>query len=262
MEKYFAEKIKIHLNDDDFDIVFLDSTDSTNTYAKRLAQNGAKEGTAVIAKSQSMGRGRLDRSFLSLPSKGIYLSLVLRPDFPVAEINSVTLLSAMAVYDTIFELTGKKPQIKWPNDVYLNGKKICGILTESSVNANHRADYIVVGVGINISHSPDDFPDELKKIATSLLIETGVDYDISESVAKLLKNFKKYYKDFPDNKKQMLSEYSERLYCLDEKICVIGLDNSYEAILKGIDDNGYLKVLTLDGEEKNVIGGEISIRPL
>ncbi len=262
MEKYSAEKIKSYLEDDKFDIVFLENTDSTNTFAKCLAQDGVPENTVVIADSQSKGRGRLDRSFLSLAGKGVYLSLILRPHFPVCEVNAVTLLSAMAVYDTVFELTGKKPHIKWPNDIYLNGKKICGILTESTLKADATVDYIVVGIGVNILHGRDDFPDELSGIATSLLVETEKYCDRAEFTARLLENFDKYYKSFPENKAEMLCDYSQRLCWLNEKVRVIELEKSYEAILLGIDENGYLEVMTSDGTGKKVIGGEISIRPL
>ena len=149
MEKYSAERIKSYI-DGEFDIIFLDSVGSTNDYAKALAKEGAAENTVVVADSQSKGRGRLDRSFLSLAGKGIYLSLILRPQFPVMQINAVTLLTAMAVYDTVLEVTGKKPSIKWPNDIYLNGKKLCGILTESSLKENADVDYLIVGIGVNI----------------------------------------------------------------------------------------------------------------
>lgn len=260
MEKYSAGRIKSFL-DESFDVTFFESIGSTNDYAKTLAQNGAKENSVVVADSQQKGRGRLDRSFLSLAGKGVYLSLILRPGFFVSEVNSVTLLAAMAVYDTILDITGVKTAIKWPNDIYLNGKKICGILTESTLKADATCDYVIVGIGVNILHGTDDFPDDLRDIATSLFSETGIRCDRAEFTATLLKNFSKYYKNFPQNKSEMLCEYSKRLFMIDEKIRVIGLDDSYEAILKGVDGNGYLIVLDDNGDEKKVIGGEISIRP-
>lgn len=256
-EKQIKDKIKskkIGKN-----LIFLKEVDSTNSYAKKLATE-CEDGTVIVAESQTSGRGRLDRKFFSESDKGVYISIILKPELPIESVNTITLLSALAVFDAIKELTGKEVLIKWPNDIYLNEKKLCGILTESAVIDN-KTSFIIVGIGINLNQNKEDFPKEISEIATSVFAQTGVMIKREDYLVALLKNFEKYYKDFPSNKVEILKKYSENLCYLNEKISVIELDKSYEATLVGIDENGYLLVRTKD-KIKKIIGGEISVRSM
>ncbi len=243
-------------------IIFLDEVDSTNLYAKNIANLNNPDGTVIIAEHQSAGRGRLDRKFFSPSGSGVYLSILLYPDLPIQSINTITLLAALASLDTVEELCGVRPMVKWPNDIYLNGKKLCGILTESAVDSNGKAIYVIVGIGVNISVKQNALPEEISKIATSILTETKKEINRADYVACLLKNFEKYYNEFPQNKDFIIKKYSNDMIFLNNEIMVNELNGSYKAKLIGINEDGFLLVKNENGEQKTIIGGEISIRPI
>ena len=244
-------------------LVFLEETGSTNADAKHYAASHEEE--AVFAAAfQTGGKGRLSRSFSSPRGMGIYLSALLRPDLEAKEINSVTLMAAVAVADAIQALAGVDPSIKWINDLYLNGKKICGILTECAVEAETgKVQYLVIGIGVNLSEKPEDFPEEIRDRASSVYQETGKKLSRSELTAEILFQLEKYFyrQGFPKNKEIFLQKYRDRLLYLGEEIQVIGLKESYPAIALDIDEEGCLLVKTANGEKKALNSGEISIRP-
>ncbi|MBW1745028.1 MAG: biotin--[acetyl-CoA-carboxylase] ligase, partial [Deltaproteobacteria bacterium] len=153
-------------------IIYLKETDSTNTRAKELATQGAPEGTLIIAEKQTNGRGRRGRSWFSPPGGGIYFSLILRPAISPGETPRITLMTAVVLAETLISLMKLKLRIKWPNDILVNGKKLAGILTEISTEMD-AVNYIVVGLGMNVNTRFEKFPSEIKKNATSILIETG-----------------------------------------------------------------------------------------
>ena len=162
-----------------YKIHFLRDTPSTNRVAYALALNGEPEGNAVIAESQSEGRGRLGRAWVSPPGKGLYCSIIVRPRIRVEDYAKITLTAGLAVSIALEEITGLQMDLKWPNDVYAEGKKCCGILTESSPLAEEENErFAVVGVGINVNSVESDFPPELREKATSLRIFRGATYDI------------------------------------------------------------------------------------
>lgn len=189
-------------------ILFLNSVDSTNTHLKALAQQGAAEGTAVVAREQTAGRGTGDRSFFSPAGEGLYLSVLLRPKAELAQLFTLTGRAAVAVRDGIEKACGAPCQIKWLNDIYLNGKKLCGILTELSPSL----DYVVLGVGVNVTQSMETFAAQgLGEIATSLAAE-GYPADADVLTRCVLEELEKMYRPFPAGREEYLRRY--RAHCL------------------------------------------------
>ena len=154
-------------------IEVLQSVTSTNDYLKQKALSSAKEGTVVVANEQTNGKGSKGRSFISL-NGGIYMSILVRPDFQNFDTTLITSLTAVAVSDSIEEKCGKKTQIKWVNDVLLQNKKVCGILCESVFASDNKPEFVIVGIGINFSKPKDDFPDEIKDIATYIFENSDI----------------------------------------------------------------------------------------
>ena len=244
-------------------LYFFDSIDSTNIRARQLAAEGAPHGTVVVAARQTAGKGRLSRRFESPEGHGVYLSILLRPSLPLQEVNTATLLAAVAVADTVEELTGVRPSIKWTNDLCLNGRKLCGILTECAVEGESgRVEYMVSGIGLNLYQQIEDFPPELQKIAGSVLSETGVRVARADYAACLLKHFEALFEEghFPENKKAVLERYRKGLFFLGQTVEVRGFAESYPAKALDIDDEGRLLVERADGRIVALNSGEISIR--
>lgn len=231
--------------------------DSTNTFAKSLAQLGALHGTVVISEFQANGRGRLERNFYSPSNTGIYMSIILRPKLSMEMAPLITSCAAVAIAKAIENVAGVHTKIKWVNDIYANGKKLVGILTEAGMDfESGTLEYAVVGIGINVSTAK--FPEELKKVATSLALESSKSFSRSELIAEILNVFEEYFDNIAS--KEFLSEYISLSNVIGKEITVIGSGNSYPAIALSIDENARLIVKTLDGEERVLNSGEISIR--
>ena len=177
--------------------IYLEETDSTNRYAKELAAKGTPAGTVVIANRQSAGRGRLGRSFFSPEDKGIYMSILLRPKLQPERAAMITSMAAVAVARAIERAGGVEAQIKWVNDIFLNQKKVCGILTEAGFDAvSGRMDYAVLGIGVNVGVM--DFPAELKKIATSVSNECGFEVAKETLTEEILRELEQWYPTLED----------------------------------------------------------------
>lgn len=243
-------------------VICLDTVDSTNVYARRIAAEGAPHGTIVAAAHQTAGKGRLARRFESPEGQGVYLSVILRPEMPLAELNTLTLMAAVVMLDTIEELTGVRPGIKWTNDIYLNGRKLCGILTECSVGEGGKAEYAVVGIGLNLYQQREDFAEEIRSIAGSLVSETGVRVSRTDYIACLAKHFERVFSDgaFPQNKEAVLVRYREAVFFLGKKVEVRGYADCWPATALDIDEEGRLVVRAEDGSLHALNSGEISIR--
>lgn len=244
-----------------YEIVYIDSIDSTNTFAMKNADNGelpADVNLFIIADSQTAGRGRLGRSFESSQGNGIYATLVVRPQKKTYEIASITLVVALAVVRAFDKLFGLETKIKWPNDIILNGKKLCGILTEMK-NEGQKLKFVAVGFGINVAN--EQFPEELKDKATSIYMETGQRTERKNIVAAVVKEFEELYEQYLDNEDLlfMVDEYNERLINRNREIVIEHNNERKNAIQLGIDKTGVLKVL-VDGEEKSITSGEILVR--
>lgn len=240
-------------------IVCRELVDSTNTLAKELAEVGASEGTLVIAEEQTGGRGRRGRSWCTPKGTTVAMTLVLRPDIPPECASMVTLVMGLAVAKAINQLYPLKAGIKWPNDVVINGKKICGILTELRLKSNGIR-YLVVGTGINAN--VPEFPEELKETALSLVQELGHEVDRAELIAESLFWFEEYYEKFIRTQSLVLlkEEYEELLLNKGRTVRVLEPGNEYSGVSRGINEKGELLVQREDGTVTAVYAGEVSVR--
>ena len=232
--------------------------DSTNIRLRELAESGTPEGTAVIAGEQTKGRGRLGRSFFSPSDTGLYMSLLLRTSIPAQEAVLITTAAAVAVAEAIEEVSGTSCGIKWVNDVYINGRKVCGILTEASMSLeNGGLEYAVLGIGINAYEPEGGFPEEIKNTAGAIFDSPA--HDARNRLAgEVLRRFMSYYRFLED--RLFLEGYRKRLIWRGERINVISGKTAYSCILEDIDESCRLLVRTDDGEQKTILSGEISIR--
>ncbi len=247
IESILAEKYGITAH-------YFESTDSTNSQAKRHAIEGAAEWECFIAKSQSGGRGRLGKSFHS-PEGGLYLSVLLRPTLSSGDNLLITTAAAVAVREAISSVLGVDTKIKWVNDIIKDGKKVCGILAESAIIGSATA-YTVLGIGINLFGSEEDIPDELKNIM-GFVAKREVDAEEKALlIAEILKNFKKYYVNLSD--KPHLEKYRENMIC-NGAVFVSHGDTSYPAEIKALDDDFRL-IVERDGELIALSFGEVSTR--
>ncbi len=230
---------------------------STNDQARMLAEQGAPEGAIVIAESQNTGKGRMGRAFFSPKGCGIWMSLILKPDIPPMTASMLTLVSAMAVSD-MMKSYGIDAQIKWPNDLVINGRKVTGILTEMSI-APDVVNSVIVGIGINVNM--DAFPEELEPMAISMKMVTGVHYHRAEVIRRVLAAFEKYYDKFLETGDLtfMREAYNARMVHVDKTISIHEYKRTWQAVSKGINTLGELIVEDAEGEHV-IRSGEVSIR--
>lgn len=246
------KKILRNLDADYADKIFLyDRIDSTNNKAKELAKSGVKENKIIIAKTQTAGRGRVGRSFYSENNNGIYMSFLLKHSYNESQTVLITTAAALLVLRAIKRVTNAEVGIKWVNDLYLNGKKICGILTETINNAKTGTlEWVVIGIGINCGDV--NFPDEIKDIAGSL-----GKVDTSRLVAEIIREIGNIFEIISTT--DYIEEYRKNSIVIGKKIVILGNENKIaEAI--DIDKNGGLVVKTEEGKIETLSSGEISIR--
>lgn len=243
-------------------VVCLDVTDSTNNECKRLAHQGAESGLVVIAGEQTGGKGRRGRSFLSLPGKGLYLSVLLRPQVSLSEIQQLTAWCAVAVCRATEALTGLPCQIKWVNDPLLDGRKLCGILCELGVDDDGRLDYVVAGMGINVSQTAGDFGPELSQTATSLGQHMPSPPRRSAVAAALIEELNALWEAFPAGKDFYLEEYRRRCVTTGREVRLIKGGEEREAYAERVNEDFTLHVRLPDGSEEDIFSGEASVRGL
>ena len=238
---------------------FARETDSTNLWIKRLAKEGASEGTLALAEFQSAGRGRLGRSWEVPEGTSVMMSILLRPKFEPQYAPTLTLVMGMAVAKAVKNL-GFDVSIKWPNDVVVSHKKICGILTEMGVR-DGKIDYAVIGVGINVNIK--EFPEEMVDKATSLYLESGKEFDRSQIPGLVMEAFEKYYEKFAAtcDLSGLKEEYESILANYNQPVRVLAKE-PYEGVARGITDGGELLVEKTDGTIVAVSAGEVSVRGL
>jgi len=232
-------------------------TDSTNVQAKNLAEKGAPEGTLVIAENQHIGRGRKGRTWFSPPDVGIYSSLILRPSISPAEAPGITLMTAVAAIEAVISLTGIPATIKWPNDILVKNKKLAGILTEISTEMDS-VNFIIVGFGMNVNTPANDFPSDIRKIATSVYAETGSRFPRAKLLQAYLKNSEVYYEIF---KKQGFSGIREKwksyTNMIGKKVTVQKVAGEITGKILDIDHEGVLILQAENREVHRIFSGDL-----
>ena len=239
-------------------LVVFSETDSTNDQAKKLAEEGAGQGLLVVSDSQTAGKGRRGRSWESRMGEGIFMTLLLKPDIAPGNASMLTLVMALAVRAGIRQVTGIDTQIKWPNDIVCDGKKVCGILTEMSAQIDY-INYIVVGVGINVSN--EVFPEEVASTATSLYLLTGVTCSRAKLISEIMAQFEIYYAQYLQTQdlSGLMNEYNSHLVNRGRSVRVLNPKREYTGVAQGINQAGELLVQTEDGI-MHVSSGEVSVR--
>ena len=240
------------------EIYCFDSIDSTNTKAKELAEAGHPSGTLVVADQQTLGRGRRGRSWESPAGTGIFMTLMLKPDINPNNASMLTLVAAMATARAITEVTGEAAQIKWPNDIVMNGKKVVGILTEMSAQFDY-INHIVVGIGINVHN--EEFPEEIAKTASSLLLECDHRIHRASLIEAFLEEFERLYAIYLETEDMsgLQKEYDSLLVNRGRQVRVLDPKEPFEGKAMGITKKGELIVDTWESR-KLVSSGEVSVR--
>lgn len=240
-------------------IIYYEQLDSTNTEASKLATKGAEHGTVVVANSQTAGKGRRGRLWESPAEDNIYMSILLKPDFETEKAPMVTLVMAYSVAKVLRANGFLDIQIKWPNDLVLSGKKVCGILTEMHLQGTV-INHVVVGVGVNVN--TQDFSTELVNKATSLYLECGKRLEKERLIVDIVDTFMKEYDRFAKvgNLEFLQKEYNAMLINREKEVRVLEPENEYTAYALGINQMGELEIRLPDGAERTVFAGEVSVR--
>lgn len=235
-------------------VLVLKTVDSTNTYAKKLAIEGSAHGTLIVSEEQTAGRGRYGKSFFSPKNTGLYMSIILRPRAEDSAAQMVTIAAAVSVCETIEKMTGLSPQIKWVNDVFLSGKKICGILSEAGTDFETGAiDYIIVGIGINCFTLTQDFPEEIQNHAGSLCYDGLIR---NELCSKIYDSFMALYEHLSE--RSVIDAYRDRSLMINKQIAFTLKGEVMRGVVYDINDAGNLIVHCDNGQTVTLLGGEIS----
>ncbi|HTS69951.1 MAG TPA: biotin--[acetyl-CoA-carboxylase] ligase [Terriglobia bacterium] len=237
-------------------IVHFFRTDSTNAVALRLAAEGAEHGTVVVAEEQTAGRGRLGRSWYSEKSSGIYASVVLRPPLSPAAAPVLTLMAGLAAQKAVSATTGLAVDIRWPNDLLVNGKKVCGILTEMSAELD-RLHAVVLGIGMNVNHN--HMPPALEDIATSLRMEVHRGISRVQLLLALLRELERHYQLLLDKGNKAITERWEAAstFAHGKRVRVVSGAGAAQATTTGLDPSGALKIIYDDGRQEALVAGEV-----
>lgn len=257
------ELIDAYILQQPWNLLVFDSLDSTNNEAKRLADSGLKDRSALLCDEQTGGKGRLGRSFVSKKGLGLYMSVFLRPSADAKDLSFVTSLAAVAVKRALLKTAGVQAQIKWPNDLILNGKKLCGILTELSVEGESGSvQYLVIGIGVNVGYRTQDFPQEIRHMCTSLKIENA-SVGRATLAAAILDELSTLYNDghFVSDLEIYHSEYTQDCITLGKDVKITGA-TSLTGRAVGLDGKFGLIVELEDGKHITVQSGEVSVRGL
>ena len=232
---------------------------STNQYLKELDATGISDGFVVIADEQEQGKGRRSRSFVSEKGEGIYLSILLKFDGRQKDIRLLTICTAVAVSKAIENICSINAGIKWVNDVFCNGKKISGILTEATLSAElQELDSVIIGIGINTG----EVPKELQSIATSIQKETGKKGLRNELAAEVLNRFEEVYLDYvkKDKQQEIIDYYDSKLFIKGQQVLVLNGEKEETAMVRGIDNDGALIVENGNGDIRHLVTGEIKLK--
>ena len=258
MNTIAAERIFPYLERKERELFIYDCVESTNDIAKKLASQGAADGTAVIADMQTKGRGRLGRSFVSPSGTGIYMSVIMRPELDIELAPMITAAAACAAAEAAERLCGADISIKWVNDLWLNGRKICGILTEASLGREMKMpEYIVIGIGMNVLSVKEQFAPELGSIATSIEDETGVKVSRNRLCAGILNQLDRYIPYVGD--RRFLEDYRRRELLTGHDITANIGNEQIIGKAVGIDDSANLIIELPDGELRHLGSGEANL---
>ncbi len=234
-----------------------ESVDSTNRLAEQAARDGAAHGTVIVAGEQTAGRGRFQRLWHSPPGLGLWFSILVRPNITAAEAPTLSLLTGLALAQALEDLLPVQAQLKWPNDLLLKNKKTAGILLDLSSEQN-QIDYIVIGVGINVSQQPADFPEEVRDSATSLAIASGKTVDFDTLLIGFLETFERLYHQFLDQGfTPFVEPYQDRCTLLGHEVSITVGDNIITGEVIGLQPSGAM-VIFADGQETAVFAGEVT----
>ena len=241
------------------DIQVFAQTTSTNDVVEKLARDGVKEGAVVFAESQTKGRGRLGRNWTSPARKGLWFSILLRPNLRPQETTQLTVAAAAAVWRAIHAVTGLSPEIKWPNDILIGGKKVVGILTELSAEVD-RVKHITLGIGVDVNLTANELPLELRKIATSLRIESGKTIERAELATQILRELDKDYSRVCSGKFAALAdEWEGHCSTIGQQVTVGIGERRLRGRAEALDDDGALLLRTEHGRLERVIGGDVTL---
>lgn len=241
------------------EVLYFETIDSTNTKAQELAEKGYPSGTLVVADKQESGKGRRGRSWVSPSGTGIFMTLMIKPDINPNNASMLTLVAALAVAKAITSVTGEEAMIKWPNDIVVNGKKVCGILTEMNAQFDY-INHIVVGIGINVHN--ESFPEEISQMASSLMIEAGGKrFHRAQIIAETMSYFEQYYDTFlkTQDLSALVREYDKLLVNRNKSVRVLDPKEPFDGKAMGITPKGELIVDTWESR-KLVSSGEVSVR--
>jgi BirA family biotin operon repressor/biotin-[acetyl-CoA-carboxylase] ligase len=240
-------------------IVHFNETDSTNIRAEHLADNGAPEGMVVVAERQTQGRGRRGRVWFSPADEGIYASVILRPDIPPNEAPRLTLLTAVAIAEAIRSCTSLPAAIKWPNDIFVGGKKVAGILTEIRAEMD-RIHYIVIGLGINVNNKAESYPLDIQDKATSLFIESGNLFSRAVILRTCLECFETQYELFKVHGfGPVMQQWKQLSNVIGKQVSVDVIDKNYIGLVQDIDEDGFLMIRDKEGNLRRIISGDVSL---
>jgi BirA family biotin operon repressor/biotin-[acetyl-CoA-carboxylase] ligase len=241
------------------DIRVFGQTTSTNDVIEKLAQDGVTEGVVVFAESQTRGRGRLGRKWVSPPKKGLWFSILLRPAFGPQSATRLTIMSAVALRRALAQQSGLQPEIKWPNDILLNDKKLAGILIELSAELD-RIKHVIVGIGVDVNLATVDLPTDLRKIATSLQIETGRFHSRPELAAAILRELDRSYERVSDRHFPALAdEWEEHCSTVGSSVAIRLGNRTICGRAESLDPDGALLVRTQHGHLEHVSGGDVTL---
>ena len=239
------------------DIQVFEQTTSTNDVVEKLARDGVKEGVVVFAESQTKGRGRLGRVWQSPTRKGLWFSILLRPNLRPQETTQLTVISATALRRAIKTVTGLTADIKWPNDLLIDGKKVVGILTEMSAEVD-RVRHIIIGIGVDVNQNAGEFPEELRKIATSLKLEAGEEVCRAELATEILRELDLDYARVCAGKfPEVADEWEAACVTIGKNVTVHTGDRKFRGRAESLDDDGALLVRTEHGHLERIIGGDV-----
>jgi BirA family biotin operon repressor/biotin-[acetyl-CoA-carboxylase] ligase len=239
--------------------VFQETT-STNDLIDKLGRDGVKEGAVIFAESQTKGRGRLGRAWVSARGKGLWFSLLLRPPIPPQAATQITVASGVALARALRASTEVECEIKWPNDILAHGRKLCGILTEMTAEID-KIKYVVVGIGVNVNFESSDFPPELKKLATSLRIEAKRVFNRAELAARILQELDADYERILQGRFQAIAEeWESHCTTIGREVEISTGNRTVRGRAESLDTEGALLVRTEHGHLERIIGGDVTLR--